>query len=120
LEAIGWVWESEGKGTMPEKDPMGPLSSMARAYLSTPRFSLRNSDVGDPRGVAMGVWAGLKGSLWRSVKGLAAGRENPEEALGLPVVSAVRAAEGAVLICGGGVVLKERVLLDALSVVEVV
>lgn len=116
---------------MPEKEPMGPLSSMARAYLSTPRFSLRNSDVGDPRGVATGVWAGLKGfkGSLRSVKGLEAGRENPEEALALPiVVSAVRAAaEGEVVeICAGRLRVlllmlvfkaKLRVLLDALSVV---
>ncbi len=75
----------------------------------------------------MGVWAGLKGfkgSLW-SVKGLEAGRENPEEALALPiVVSAVRAAaEGEVEICAVGLwvllvlMVRLRVLLDALSVV---
>lgn len=79
----------------------------------------------------MGVWAGLKGfkgSLW-SVKGLEAGRENPEEALALPmIVSAVRAAAagGEVEICAGGLwvlllmlvfMAKLRVLLDGLSVV---
>lgn len=61
------------------------------------------------------------------MKGLEAGRENPEEALALPiVVSAVRATAEEVEICAGGLrvlllmlvfMAKLRVLLDALSAV---
>jgi hypothetical protein len=85
LEAIWSVCESEGSGTVPEKDPMGPGSSIALAYLSTPRLSFRKACAGDPGGVAMGVSKGVPDGVngftgsFESVKGLLAGKAKPEE-----------------------------------------